>query len=283
MDAKYYETINNNSVKCTLCPHFCVVGEGGAGRCRVRRNEGGKLLAESYGRVTAMAIDPIEKKPLRMFMPGDLILSVSSYGCNMSCPFCQNHHLSCLDGDIEYKEISPYDLALIAKEYKNRGNIGIAYTYNEPVTSYEFILDTARHVHDFGIKNVLVTNGFINPAPLAELLPFIDAAAIDLKSVKEDFYKAAGGGLTPVLHTITAAFEAGVHVEVINLVISGVNDSDEEMEELSSRLGAISKDIPLHLTRFRPMHLYKNKPPTTHETVKRLAGIARKNMNVVFI
>jgi pyruvate formate lyase activating enzyme len=245
-------------------------------------NRKGTLIAESYGRITAMELDPIEKKPLREFMPGSHVLSVSAYGCNLSCPFCQNHHISRAGGGIRYEELSPRELARFAWELKPLGNAGIAYTYNEPVTFYEYVADTAKHVRKAGMKNILVTNGYINPEPFKALLPLMDAAAIDLKSIREDFYADAGGSLAPVLSAIKAAHESGIHVEVINLVIAGVNDSILEMDALSGWLGSVSPAIPLHLTRFHPSHKYSDREPTTSAVTERMAERARRNLRKVY-
>ncbi|MCL2702066.1 MAG: AmmeMemoRadiSam system radical SAM enzyme [Defluviitaleaceae bacterium] len=282
MEARFYDKLSNGAVKCALCPHGCFLRNGESGLCGVRENRAGKLYAESYGRVTAMALDPIEKKPLGMFLPGSLIMSVSAYGCNFTCPFCQNHHISRVSKDIDYKEYTPRDMAQAAKELKARGNIGIAYTYNEPVTFYEYAADTAKLLRKAGMKNVVVTNGYINPEPLASWLQYIDALAIDLKSIREDFYKEAGGSLSPVLRTIQTAHEAGAHVEVINLIIAGENDSDEEMDKLSGWLGSVSQDVPLHLTRFRPSYRYTDREATPRSVTERLAARAKRNLRRVF-
>lgn len=286
MTAAYYDKLENVRCRCGLCPHYCVINDGETGLCGTRRNKDGVLTAENYGKITAMALDPIEKKPLRMFHPGCNLLSISSYGCNMKCPFCQNHTLSQLqDEAAEYEEYAPAEIAALAAHYKGRGCAGVAYTYNEPVTFYEFVKDTAALVREAGLINVLVTNGYINEAPLRELLPLMDALSVDVKSVREDFYKEAGGSLPPVKKTVELAVSSGVHVEVVYLVIDGVNDSDAEIDELTDWLASVDRTIPLHLTRFHPM--YKWSGPgwrqTPAQTTARLAKLAGDRLPHVFM
>lgn len=280
-EALFYDKISGGAVKCVLCPQYCVINDGDKGYCAARINQGGRLQAESYGRVTALSLDPTRKKPLRDFRPGSLILSVSSYGCNLSCPFCQNHHLS-KNARADYRETSPPELARMAKELEARGNVGVAYTYNEPLVSYEYLTDAAKAVRDAGMVNVLVTNGYINDEPLAALLGVIDAAAIDLKSINPDFYQNLGGSLPPVLATIKSMCEAGVHVEVITLIIPGENDSCGEMDRLSAHLAGISPAIPLHLTPFHPAYLYSDKEATPPSAIERLAQRARVHLERVY-
>ena len=194
-EARFYGRAENGAVACILCPHHCLVGKDKAGICGVRRNDGGKLYATNYGLVSSIALDPIEKKPLRVFHPGKNVLSIGSFGCNLHCPFCQNCEIS-----MEYaerlndaKRVSPEQIADLAKKYVPDGNIGVAYTYNEPMIGYEFIYDCAKLVHEVGLKNVLVTNGYISPEPLEKLLPYVDALNIDLKGFSEEFYKNRTG------------------------------------------------------------------------------------------
>jgi pyruvate formate lyase activating enzyme len=242
----------------------------------------GKVVSENYGRITAMALDPIEKKPLYHFYQGSKILSVGSYGCNLRCPWCQNHDISMVKGkDIDFGNTSPEALVKQAYDLKGRGNIGIAYTYNEPLIGYEFVKDCSTLAKEKGLKNVVVTGGFICEEPLRELLPLIDAFNIDLKGFSHAFYEKLKGDLDTVKNTIAIA-AANCHVEVTTLIIPGDNDSEEEMEALSSWLSSISPDIPLHISRFFPRWKMQDREATPVETVYRLADIARRKLKNVY-
>ncbi len=269
-------------VLCEVCPHGCNIEEGHTGFCGARGNRGGKITAVNYGRVTSVALDPIEKKPLHRFMPGSMILSVGSFGCNLRCPFCQNCEISMADGSIETYDMTPVQLIDKALELRARGNVGIAYTYNEPLIGYEFVYDCAVLAKQQGLKNVLVTNGYVCEKPLKELLPYIDAMNIDLKGFTEEFYKKLSGELETVKRTIELSAQS-CHVEVTTLVIPGENDSDEEMTALSKWLGGLSPDIPLHLSRFFPRFKYGDKSPTPPETLYLLREIAKQNLNHVYL
>ena len=267
---------------CEICPHHCALEEGQTGLCRARRNSGGRVVCENYGKVTSLSLDPIEKKPLRRFYPGTKILSVGSYGCNLRCPFCQNSAISMADGrHARIVEVSPEGLAEKAEELVARGNIGIAYTYNEPLVGYEFVRDCAALVKARGMKNVAVTNGCICEEPLIELLPLIDAMNIDLKGFTERFYKMVGGDLSTVMRTIERSAQS-CHVEVTTLVIPGENDSEKEMDALSGWLASVDAEIPLHVTRFFPCFHMTDRGPTPVETVYRLAEIARGHLRYVY-
>lgn len=279
--ARYSETRDDGTVRCSLCPHRCLIQNGKTGRCLVRKNIDGELYAEGYGRITSIALDPIEKKPLRLFFPGSFILSVGSYGCNFSCSFCQNYTIS--QQKQMYKEISPQQLVEMALETKAEGNIGIAYTYNEPLTSYEFIFDCSKLAKSHRLKNVIVTNGYINKEPMLELLPYIDAMNIDLKAFTDSFYrKLCGGSIEPVKDTIALCSKA-CHVEVTTLVIPGFNDSNEEIEAIAEFLASLSSEIPLHLTRHHPDFQMQEPPPITRERLFALADVARKHLRHVFV
>ncbi len=277
VEARFYDE-KNGICYCKLCPHYCVIEDGSFGKCRVRKNEGGTLLATSYGKLSSLAIDPIEKKPLYMFKDG-VILSVGSYGCNFECGFCQNHNISM--GVPKVQEIPPHILALLAEKHSHYGNLGVAYTYNEPFISYEYVYDTAVLVKEKGLDNVLVTNGFVNPEPLQEILPYIDAMNIDLKSYSSEFYKSIGGKLEPVKRTIETSMRR-CHVEITTLIISGENDSPEEIENLAKYIAGIDKNLPLHLTRFRPSYKMTDKEPTTFNKTKELKSIANQYLTNVF-
>ena len=268
--------------ECALCPHRCRLEEGETGFCRARSCRGGKICDDNYGRVTSLALDPIEKKPLRRFYPGGYILSAGSYGCNLRCPFCQNHTISmagAADADAVY--VPPEELVRKARELIPRGNIGIAYTYNEPLVGFEYVRDCAREASGSGLKNVVVTNGYVCEAPLRELLPYIDAMNIDLKSFSDGFYRKIAGGLADVRRTITLAASA-CHVEVTALIVPGENDSPGEMRRLAEWLASLRPDIPLHVTRFFPRYRLTDREPTPVETVRSLARIARESLKFVY-
>lgn len=218
---------------CDICHHRCKLEEGQIGLCRARINRDGNIVADNYGKLTSLALDPIEKKPLKRFHPGSMILSAGSYGCNMRCSFCQNCEISMTDGEHAHAvNVTPEDLVEKAKELMPRGNIGIAYTYNEPLVGYEFVYDCAKLAAARGLKNVVVTNGCICHTPLVLLLPYIDAINIDLKAFTEDFYSRMGGDLETVKQTIATAARS-CHVEVTTLIIPNENDSEAEMRALS--------------------------------------------------
>ena len=268
--------------KCELCFHHCELDEGQTGLCRARGCRDGKIVPLNYGKLTSLALDPIEKKPLRRFHPGSLILSVGSFGCNLRCPFCQNHEISMAgDGSIQTVEMSPERLAAKAAELVPQGNIGAAYTYNEPLIGYEYVRDCAALIHERGLLNVLVTNGTAEEAPWRELLPLIDAANIDLKGFTPGWYRKLGGDLDTVKRSIALAAER-CHVEVTTLLVPGENDSGPELRELARWLAGVDRDIPLHLSRFFPRYRMSDRPPTPVEEVYRLADEARAYLTYVY-
>lgn len=267
--------------QCELCFHRCLLDEGRAGICRARANRGGRIVPLSYGRLTSLALDPIEKKPLRRFHPGSLILSAGSFGCNLRCPFCQNAEISMSGADLPCRDYSPEALSQLALRLCGRGSIGVAYTYNEPLVGYEYVRDCSVLVREAGMVNVLVTNGTIEAAPLRELLPLIDAANIDLKGFTESWYRSLGGDLETVKRSIELAAEF-CHLEVTTLIVPGANDGEDEMRELSSWLASVSPEIPLHVSRFFPRHLMSALPPTPVDRVYFLADIARERLKYVY-
>ncbi len=280
-EALYYEKLDNGSVRCLLCPHGCVLPQDGTGVCRARRNMDGRLYSLNYSRVTSVALDPIEKKPLHRFRPGSLILSAGTFGCNLKCSWCQNWTIA--HTDARTMELTPAGLADLAKQYASRGSIGVAYTYNEPSIWYEFVFDTARLVREQGFVNVLVTNGFINPGPLEQLLPYIDAMNIDVKAFTEEFYgKYCKGSLSSVMDTVERAARS-CHVEVTTLVIPGLNDSPEEIERLAAWLASISSDIVLHLSRFFPCYRMNDIMPTPRQTLENARSSAMKHLEHVLL
>lgn len=273
---------------CQVCMHHCQLEPGQYGICRARKNENGTILCENYGQVTSLALDPIEKKPLNMFYPGSLILSVGSYGCNLRCPFCQNHEISMAgaeNSDAVY--ISPEALTREAVKYRKRGNIGVAFTYNEPLIGWEYVYDTAKLVKEAGMKTVLVTNGTASPEILEKLLPLTDAMNIDLKGFTEQYYRKLGGDLAAVKEFILQA-AVFCHVELTTLIVPDENDSIAEMEEearwiASVKTKNISGQIPLHVSRFFPQYHMTDKSPTEVKQVYLLADIARKHLQNVFV
>ena len=277
----FWDPAAGGCVQCTLCPHNCLIAENSSGFCGSRVNSASALIAEGYGLVSSLALDPIEKKPLRMFHPGSRILSAGGFGCNLRCPFCQNHGISVPDASSlsSAKRMTPGDVLALAVQTIPEGNIGVAYTYNEPFINYEFLLSCAELTHDAGLKNVVVTNGYINARPLERALSLIDAMNIDLKGFTEGFYGRLKGKLGPVMETIALA-RKHCHVEVTTLVLPGENEDD--ISELAGWLSSLSPDIPLHLSRFFPRHKYSGKSPTPRETIYRLQETAKQRLNYVF-
>ncbi len=271
---------------CQVCMHHCALEPGQTGLCRARKNMGGEIVCENYGRITSLALDPIEKKPLYDFHPGSMILSVGSYGCNLRCPFCQNHEISMADGKgLDTEQVSPEqlaDLALMWKAQKRAGNIGIAYTYNEPLVGWEFVRDTARLVREYGMLNVLVTNGTASQEVLEELLPLIDAMNIDLKGFHEAYYRKLGGDLETVKAFIARAQE-NCHVELTTLIVPGENDSPEDMEAQAKWIAGLRPTIPLHITRFFPRYRMRDREATDVEQLYRLAGTAERYLEKVYV
>ena len=267
---------------CPICPKQCAMEEGQLGFCRARVNRGGVAVSENYGRVTSLALDPIEKKPLRRFYPGSMILSVGSYGCNMDCGYCQNNAIARANAATAWEEISPESLVMLATQTRAQGNIGIAFTYNEPLIGYEFVLDTARLAKENGLKTVLVTNGMIQAEPWAQLLPYIDAANIDLKAFSKEGYRALGGDFDAVKRSISSA--AGrIHLELTTLIVPDFNDGEQEMRDEAVWIASLDSQIPLHLSRFFPRHRMLETAPTPPETLHRLADIAREKLEFVYI
>lgn len=278
-DALYYEKYNEK-LKCLLCPHQCVIGNKQYGRCSVRTNIDGVLQTINYGQVTAIANDPIEKKPLYHFKPGKNIVSVGTFGCNFDCDFCQNYSIAQYRAESNY--ISPDQLITKCSNLQN--NAGIAFTYNEPSIWYEYVYETAKKVKTTNphINIVLVTNGYIEKEPLEKLLPYIDAMNIDLKSFQNDYYtKICKGSLDPVLRTIEQSIKS-CHVEITTLLVNGRNDSQEEVENLARYLGSLDNNIPLHLSRYFPTYKM-NLPPTEIEVIIHRADIAKQYLNYVYI
>ena len=268
-------------IPCELCFHRCNLEEGQTGLCRARGNRGGRIIPLNYGKLTALALDPIEKKPLRRFHPGAMVLSAGSFGCNLRCPFCQNAGIAAAGEEISAQDCPPEVLVEQALRLRDEGNIGVAYTYNEPLVGYEYVRDCAELVHEAGMLNVLITNGTVEEGAWRALLPMIDAVNIDLKGFTEEWYRALGGDLRTVKRSIALA-APNCHVEVTTLLVPGENDSEEEMRALSGWLSSLSPDIPLHVSRFFPRHRMRDRPPTPVERVYHLADVARERLHHVY-
>ncbi len=269
--------------RCELCFHRCLLGEGQTGICRARSCRNGRIVSDSYGLITSAALDPVEKKPLRRFFPGHSVLSVGSFGCNLRCPYCQNHEISMSDGaGTRTARVSPEEVAREALELAPLGNIGVAYTYNEPTVGYEFVRACARAVRRLGMKNVLVTNGSLLRSPLEDLLPDIDAMNVDLKGMREEYYRWLGGDLETVKEFIRVSVEAGCHVEVTTLLVPGKNDTEDEIDALSAWLASLDPDIPLHLSRFFPRYRCTDIEATPVSKVYALANVARRRLRCVY-
>ncbi len=267
---------------CNYCHHHCLLQEGKTGFCRVRTLQEGKNFCGNYGFITSLALDPIEKKPLNRFYPGTWILSMGSYGCNLRCPFCQNFSISQNGRDAFPPVIAtPEQLAAKAAELKSRNNIGIAFTYNEPLLSWEFIRDTGRLVHENGQKNVVVTNGNFSVEIAENLAGIVDAYNIDLKGFTPEWYRKLGGDLETVKAFITEAVK-NAHVELTALIVPGENDTPEEMEAIARWIASLSPDIPLHVSKFFPRWNMVDRNETPVGRVYRLAEVARKYLQFVY-
>lgn len=278
IECRYYDA-DGDSARCTLCPQGCSVAAGNVGLCRTRMNVDGRLVLTTYGACSSINVDPIEKKPLFHFHPGRPILSLGSLGCNLSCRFCQNWQISQSSAGTRF--VSPQEAAALAEGIE--GNIGIAYTYNEPLVWFEYLMDTAPLVRDAGLKNVLVTNGEINEQPLKDLLPVVDAMNIDVKSMDDSFYSdLCGGRMAPVLRTVERARDAGVHIEVTNLLIPGRNDGADQVRRLADWLAVLDPAIPLHITRYHPDYRM-TEPPTPPEALLAARAIAQEQLSYVYV
>ncbi len=277
--------MNREQVLCDVCPKFCKLREGQIGFCRARSNIGGKIVPINYGQATSLALDPIEKKPLMRFCPGTYILSYGSYGCNLRCPYCQNASISMAGPDnCPHRLITPEGLTDLAVDLSKQepGNIGVAFTYNEPTVCFEFIRDTSKLLHEARLKSVVVTNGGLVRKYADELLPHVDALNIDLKGFSNEFYRYVKGEFDTVKEFIKAAVEHKCHVELTTLVIPTKNDDPEEIGREVEWIASISPEIPLHLSRFFPRYKVDDLPPTPAETIYRLKDIAEKKLKYVY-
>lgn len=274
--AAYYSVNKQNQVTCELCFHHCKIGPGHSGFCRVRFNNDGRLTLPYYGRLSAIAVDPVEKKPLNHFYPGRSILSIGFFGCNLRCPFCQNYHIS--QHLQKTVQIPPIDVVQAAQD---KETMGIAYTYSEPSIHFEYILKTAKSASEKGLKNVIVTNGQLASPAATDLYKAMDAANIDLKSNSSTFYKEElKGSLNAARENISIASEY-CHVEVTTLVIPETNDSLKEIESISQFIAAIDPDIPLHLSCYYPAYHYRKEATTAHSVLE-LCKLAEKHLRYVY-
>jgi pyruvate formate lyase activating enzyme len=277
IEASFYEDFENDSVRCRLCPHNCVIKAFQKGKCGVRENRYGKLYSNVYGKVITLAVDPIEKKPLFHFEPGKKTLSIATIGCNFTCSFCQNSNISQGYKTSKHppgKTYSPQHILDLAKE-KNT-NI-ISFTYSEPTIAFEYYKDIMKLGKDQGFKFVFVTNGYINLDPLKELKGLINAANIDLKSFNEEFYKKeVCGKLQPVLDAIKLYYDLGIHIEITTLVIPTKNDTEDNFRKIAQFIFDLDPTIPWHISRFFPHFMLKDLPPTPIETLKKAADIGRE-------
>ncbi len=278
-EALFYDRLDHKKVQCRLCPKNCVIEPGQVGFCGVRQNESGKLYTLVYGKTTGISLDPIEKKPLYQYHPGELILSMGTRGCNFRCMFCQNWHIS-QNPDVYTEDVSAKQ---VIREVERLKTFGIAYTYNEPFIWYEFVYDCARLARKKGLKNVLITNGYVNQDPLRELLPSIGAMNIDLKGIDEEFYrKICQGSLQPVLDTIVTAKES-CHIEITNLVIPTLNDTNEHFVRIRDWIfDNTGAETPLHFSRYFPCYEL-TIPATPKETLERARDIAGKKLKNVYL
>jgi pyruvate formate lyase activating enzyme len=266
-EALYWRKLEDGRVQCQLCPHYCIIAEGEVGKCRVRKNVEGTLYSQIYAQATSVAMDPIEKKPLYHFYPSTSILSLGTNGCNFTCPWCQNWHIS--------------QRAVTLAE--RAASVGIAYTYNEPFIWFEYVLDTAKLACQSGLKNVLVTNGYVNQEPLKELLPYIHALNIDIKSMEEDFYrKHCGARLAPVLETARTA-NTSAHLELTNLVIPGENDAPQDIEKFACWVEEnLGPETPVHFSAYFPNYRF-TAPATPLSTLLSAYSIATKRLHYVYL
>ena len=276
-EGSYWHTRKDHVVQCSLCPHNCVIRPGSWGMCGVRRNDEGTLVLPFYGQASALAMDPIEKKPLYHFHPGSHILSIGFLGCSLRCPFCQNYRIS--QSTTAYAEyVSPEDLVRSAEQHNS---VGVAYTYNEPTIHAEYLLDAARLVAEAGMKNVLVTAGYLNPDSAKDVFAAMNAVNIDLKGYQEDFYrKELKAGLKEVLQAIEIAYER-CHVEITTLVIPGKNDSDEEIRAIAKHVAGIDPEIPFHLSAYYPSYQYVQEGTTPEHLYSRME-IAKEHLHHVY-
>jgi pyruvate formate lyase activating enzyme len=274
--------IKGNKTLCRLCPHFCLLNDGASGICGVRKNLDGRISLLTYDIISGYSADPVEKKPLYHFYPGHKILSIGSYGCNMKCDFCQNYSISQTVVSSAKKQLSKQKIFSDIKEIC--GNIGLAFTYNEPVIWFEYVMDMAATVQEMGFRTVLISNGYVNAEPLSELIHVTDAFNIDLKAFNNDFYKKlTGAGIEPVKSALKQISKGQKHLEITTLVITGRNDSASEMELQAQWIaGELGNDVPLHLSRYFPNYKRTDRA-TDIDNMQRLAEKASRYLSFVYL
>jgi pyruvate formate lyase activating enzyme len=283
-EASFYIKLEENKVKCELCPRNCVIESGKYGNCNARRNRSGLLISEVFGKISVLNFDPIEKKPLYHFYPGSEILSIGTTGCNLHCIFCQNFSISQCDG-VQHVDISNYSpIEIELKSLKTKRNIGVAFTYNEPIVNFEFVLETSTLVKRNSQKTVLVSNGYINQKPLNQFIDVIDAFNIDLKGFSTNFYqKYTKATLEPVKQSIKSIAQSGKHLELTNLIIPSINDDETEFEEMCKWIaGEIGEETVLHLSKYFPRYKL-DQYPTPPETLFELFDIAKNYLKYVYL
>ncbi|MBO8126474.1 MAG: AmmeMemoRadiSam system radical SAM enzyme [Firmicutes bacterium] len=280
--ARFWHRLSEEVIQCDLCPHFCKLKPGVKGRCLARAGSEEGLISLNYGLFTAVALDPIEKKPLYHFHPGSVILSVGSFGCNLNCPFCQNWQIS-RDRQSRVVRLTPDELVDQARQGAEVGSIGVAFTYNEPLMSIEYLLDVLPLLKAAGQKRVLVTNGMINPEPWQELLPLVDAVNLDIKAFTPDFYsRLIGGKLDTVLEAAKTLAHSGVHLEITTLLVPGENDDLEQIEGLVRWIAKeLGPETPIHFSRYFPNYRM-HKPPTSLRRLKEAVDLGRKHLRYVY-
>jgi pyruvate formate lyase activating enzyme len=294
VEAQFYTTEEEDRVRCLLCPQHCLIRPGKVGFCFIRGNRNGRLYALSYGRVSGAYLDPIEKKPLYHFYPGTTIFSIGGIGCNLRCLWCQNWNIAQprdtflhLNPENVLQQFTVYmppeEVVKLAKQHSINRCIGIAYTYNEPFIWYEYVTDCAKLAHQEGLKNVLVTNGYVEEEPLQKILPLIDAMNIDIKGFSEEFYRRVSGKLSPVLRTAEMAKKAGCHIELTNLVIPTLNDKVEDFKKLVNWIAdKLGPDTPLHFSRYFPAYKFDIEPTplTSLKTAEKIAAVKLKYVHL---
>ncbi len=281
-EAMFYKKLKEKKVQCNLCPHNCVIEEDSRGKCGVRKNENGKLYSLVYNKPCAIQVDPIEKKPLYHFLPGSKALSIGTVGCNLSCIFCQNYHIS--KADPEKYQVNEVDAEQIVKLAEENNCKSIAYTYTEPTIFIEYVLEIAKLARKKGIKNVIVSNGFVNEEPLKEICKYIDGANIDLKSMNNNFYKKyCQARLAPVLNSLKILKKENVYFEITNLLIPGLNDKRKDIERLVKWVSENLNDIVLHFSRFFPMYKLQDRKETPIKTMEMAEKIGKKYLSYVYL
>ena len=278
--AMFWQRAADGNIECELCPHSCSLADGATGLCKVRSVHEGALRAAGYGLVSSAAVDPIEKKPLYHFRPGTGIFSIGGWGCNFACPFCQNWTISQQVMAVQDR----HDPDSMIARASSSGAVGMAYTYNEPIVGFEFVLACAERAANAGLANVLVTNGYVQSGPAAQMLPLIDAVNVDIKSMDETFYREqCRARLGPVLEFARQARAAGVHVEVTNLVIPGLNDSLELLDRLAVWINEnLGDGTPLHLSAYRPQYKMTN-PATATGFLEEAHATCRNHLSHVYL